>query len=239
MMTVRNLSASRLSRGLWGLWLVAAFSAFGLTSLAILDVYPPGDLTLARLVQGVRLPGLGLLSELLYHLGSSPAFPLIGLATAALMAWRRQRLLALFMMVAVLARWATSGLLKDLVERPRPSPLLVDVSEQANGFSFPSGHVLGTVLLFGFICFASQQLIVNPRTRRWVQVSCLVVIGLMGVQRVYAGAHWPTDVLAGYLWGSVILFALTKLYQFCGRCHRGPMGGEHFPGARPGTMKKP
>jgi undecaprenyl-diphosphatase len=95
----------------------------------------------------------------------------------------------------------------------------VDVTEQANGFSFPSGHVLGAVLLWGFIYFASERLIANERTRRWVRWSSLAVIVLMGLQRVYAGAHWPSDVLAAYLWGGVILFIVIKAFQFCGLCH--------------------
>ncbi len=201
----------------WALWFSAFVAALALTGLALLGVYPPGDVTLTRVVQAVQLPGLGLLSEFVYRIGLSPVFQLIALATAVLMALRRQRLMALFIVLAMIARGSTM-LLKELVERPRPSPALVDVSEQAGGFSFPSGHVLGAVLLWGFIYFASERLIASPRARRWVRWSSLAVIVLMGLQRVYAGAHWPSDVLAAYLWGGVILFILFKTYQFCGRC---------------------
>ena len=51
-----------------------------------------------------------------------------------------------------------------------------------------------------------------------VQVGSAALILLMGLQRVYSGAHWPSDVLAAYLWGGVILFVLVKVYEFCGRC---------------------
>jgi undecaprenyl-diphosphatase len=201
----------------WGLWLAAFVAALGLTALALIGVYPPGDVTLTREVQAVQLPGLGLLSELVYRIGISPVFQLIALAIAAVMALRSQRLMALFMVLAVIAR-GSAMLLKELVERPRPSPALVDVSEQAGGFSFPSGHVLGAVLLWGFVYFASERLIANPRLRTWVRLASLAVIALMGLQRVYAGAHWPSDVLAAYLWGGVILFVLVKAFEFCGRC---------------------
>ncbi len=175
-------------------------------------------MTLTRVVQAVQLPGLDLLSEFVYRIGISPVFQLIALAIAVIMALRRQRLMALFLVLAMIAR-GSAMLLKELVERPRPSPAMVDVTEQAGGFSFPSGHVLGAVLLWGFIYFASERLIAGPRARRWVRLSSLAVIVLMGLQRVYAGAHWPSDVLAAYLWGGVILFVLVKAFQFCGRCH--------------------
>ena len=201
----------------WGLWLAAFVAAIALTALAFFSVYPPGDATLARALQDVKLPGLSVLSEFVYRIGLSPVFQLIALAIVALMTLRRQRLMALFMVLAVIARGAVV-LLKELVERPRPSPFQVDVTEQAGGFSFPSGHVLGAVLLWGFVYFASERLIASPRVRRWVRWCSLAVIVLMGLQRVYAGAHWPTDVLAAYLWGGVILFVLVKAYEFCGRC---------------------
>jgi undecaprenyl-diphosphatase len=202
----------------WGLWLSAFVAALALTGLALLGVYPPGDVTLTRVVQAVQLPGLDLISEFVYRIGLSPVFQIIALATAVLMALRKQRLMALFMVLTLIVR-GSGVLLKELVERPRPSPALVDVTEQANGFSFPSGHVLGAVLLWGFIYFASERLIANERTRRWVRWSSLAVIVLMGLQRVYAGAHWPSDVLAAYLWGGVILFIVIKAFQFCGLCH--------------------
>jgi len=200
----------------WCLWLCALAAAASLTALASFGIYPPGDIVLTRTVQAIRLPGLDLLSEFIYRLGVSPTFQLTAVAIAAVMALRNHRVMALFMVLAAVAQ-LTTALLKELVERPRPSPFLVDVAGQAGGgFSFPSGHVLGAVLLWGFLYFACERIIASPRTRRWLQWSSLAIIALMGLQRVYAGAHWPSDVLAAYLWGGVILFALVKLYEFCG-----------------------
>ncbi len=201
----------------WGLWLATFVAAIALTVLAFFSVYPPGDVTLTRAVQAVQLPGLDLISDFIFRIGLSPTFQLIALAIAAVMAFRKQHLAALFVVLATIARGSVV-LLKELVERPRPSPFQVDVTEQVGGFSFPSGHVLGAVLLWGLVYFASEQLIANRRIRRWVQWSSLALIVLTGFQRVWAGAHWPSDVLAAYLWGGVILFVLVKAYEFCGRC---------------------
>lgn len=208
-MTALRQALPKASLGLWAPWLAAFFAAAALTALATFDVYPPGDVAIARVVQSVRLPGLGQISEGLYRVGAAPLFQIIALAVAAALIWRGQRLTAGFVVLAVVGR-GIGAVIKELVERPRPSPFLVDVSEQANGFSFPSGHVLGTVLVWGFVCYAALELIPDARWRRLVQGACLAVIALMGLQRVYTGAHWPSDVLAAYLWGGVILFALAK-----------------------------
>ncbi len=201
----------------WIVWVAAFSGALVLTTLALFNVYPPGDVALSRIVQSVQFPGVNVVSEFVYRMGLSPYSLIIALALALLMAWRGQRLMVLFVVLAVFARaWAV--LIKEIVERPRPSPLLVDVSEQANGFSFPSSHVLGAVLMWGLVYVASEWFITNPQARRWVRWSSLAIIALMGLQRVYAGAHWPSDVLGAYLWGGIILFALVKGYEFCGRC---------------------
>lgn len=208
------------------------FAAIALTTIALLDVYPPGDVALARTLQALRLPGLDWLSRFIYRIGASPIDQLIALAAAIVIAIRKRPLMATFVAVAVFAR-GFGGLLKELVERPRPSPFLIDVSERANGFAFPSGHVLGAVLLWGFIYFASGELISNAHWRSWVPWTSLSIITLMGFQRVYAGAHWPSDVLGAYLWGSVILFALVKAHELCGRCLFS-MGAKNWAPIRPG-----
>jgi undecaprenyl-diphosphatase len=79
------------------------------------------------------------------------------------------------------------------------------------------------MLLLGFVIYLAQEKIVDRRLRLAVQVSSVLVIGLMGLQRVYAGAHWPTDVLAAYLWGGVILFAVVQVYRFCAGCRWRPL----------------
>ena len=201
----------------WPLWIAALSAAIVFTGFAFLGLYPPGDVTLARVVQSVRLPGLEVVSEAIYRIGLPPISPVIAVGIGVFLFWRRHRLASAFVLLALAAR-VIAGLIKELVERPRPSAELVGVSEQANGFSFPSGHVLGTVLLFGFIFYLSQE-IPNRSLRLAVQATSGIIIALMGLQRVYAGAHWPTDVLAAYLWGGVILFALVAVYRLCGRCH--------------------
>jgi membrane-associated phospholipid phosphatase len=48
--------------------------------------------------------------------------------------------------------------------------------------------------------------------RVMLTVAAGALVVLMGLQRVYAGAHWPSDVIGACLWGSLLLFVLVQFY---------------------------
>lgn len=201
----------------WSFWFVALTGALVMTGFAVANLYIPGDVAVATTVQSVDFPGRSLVSEALYRGGLAPLFWLIALGIAVLLFWRGHRLAAAFVVAAAVTR-LTAVLIKEIVQRPRPSPLEVSVSEQAAGYSFPSSHVFAAAALLGFLIYLAHEFIPNARARIVTQSTLLSLIALMGVQRVYTGAHWPTDVLAAWLWGGVAVFALVQLYRYCARC---------------------
>jgi undecaprenyl-diphosphatase len=96
-------------------------------------------------------------------------------------------------------------LLKALVHRPRPHlehPLVV-----ITDYSFPSGHVLAATLIYGWLAiYALYHL--RRNSQRIVSIgSCILVIILVGVSRMYLQVHYFTDVLAGGIIGAACLFA--------------------------------
>jgi membrane-associated phospholipid phosphatase len=95
--------------------------------------------------------------------------------------------------------------LKSLVHRPRPHiahPLIT-----INDYSFPSGHVLAATLIYGWLAIYALYH-VRRSSRRMVSVgSCILVIVLVGVSRMYLQVHYFSDVLAGGITGAACLFA--------------------------------
>jgi membrane-associated phospholipid phosphatase len=175
----------------------------------------PGDLSLARTVQSVNVPLLGGVLHFENAVGSPrPAVSIIILVAVLLLAMRGPRLAIVFAGTNTL--YGLDGLLKRLVDRPRPAAPLVRVAEKASGLSFPSGHVFSAVLLYGTIAVLLEVLPVRRARRRVLQAGCLVVILLMGPARVYVGAHWPSDVFGGYLWGVVLLLPAMGLARHAG-----------------------
>lgn len=94
--------------------------------------------------------------------------------------------------------------------RPALWPQLI----QETSYSFPSGHALGSVVLYGFLAYLLAQ---HYRPyRQLIYALATVLIGAIGLSRLYLGVHWPTDVAAGYgigfLWISVGI-ALLRFQQ--------------------------
>ena len=164
-----------------------------------------------RWLQAASPSPLRAVAEFMTFIGRSPVSTLIP-AVAIMALWlsgRRRR--SAFLALAALAR-VMSVVVKELVDRPRPSESLVNVVHQLGGPSFPSGHVLGATLLYGFLIYCAEDVIADRRLRRLVQAALVLVIGLMGYARVQLGAHWPTDVLGGYALGLLILTVVVWLH---------------------------
>jgi undecaprenyl-diphosphatase len=123
-------------------------------------------------------------------------------------------------------------LVKLAVARPRPSPDLVEVYRSVSGYSFPSGHVVHYVAFYGFIGYLVwRRLRTRPPPRglartalRVLLVLCCVLVALVGPSRVFLGAHWPTDVLGGYLLGGACLLVLIAVAEHVLPSGSGPAG---------------
>ena len=195
----------------WLGWAALLAATIALTIFAAVADRAPGDRVLTGWIQSVDFTGLDTLSDILFALGLWPAFVVVGTVMSLACWYARQRLAAAFVLLALLSA-ASSALLKIIVARPRPPEELVRVVGDPSGFSFPSGHVLGVVLLWGFVFYVTPQVVSHRRLALAVRTLALLVLLLIGLQRVYTGAHWPSDVIGGYLWGWLILAGIIQLY---------------------------
>jgi undecaprenyl-diphosphatase len=168
----------------------------------------PGDVGLTQIVQQ-DMPGwLSPLFAAANLLGKAPFMLAIALALAAGLLLGGHRTPAVIVAMTSLAQGA-NALLKLLFASPRPEESLVRVSEHANGFGFPSGHVMGTTVLAGALIYVVGSLVPDRVLRRALQSGLVCAPLVMGVARVDAGAHWPSDVLGAWLWGAAATLAIV------------------------------
>lgn len=120
--------------------------------------------------------------------------------------------------VALIGAWGTAlvaTVVKALMRRPRPVAG-VDVRVIAaplGGSSFPSGHTITYVGLYGFLAYLAYTLIRPAWLRGLVTAPLVGLVTFVGPSRVYQGHHWFTDVTASYLLGISYLLGLTRLYR--------------------------
>ena len=106
-----------------------------------------------------------------------------------------------------------SSILKFLIARPRPEGFLLEGYSRPTDFSFPSGHVVFYVVFFGLVAVYARYLPnLTSLGRNILFTISGLLIGLVGLSRVYLGVHWPTDVIGGYLLGFAILGVLVAAY---------------------------
>jgi undecaprenyl-diphosphatase len=127
----------------------------------------------------------------------------VGIVVLVVLLVRRRWRDVLFFAAAVGVVWAVNPLLKEFVGRSRPDlwPLPADVSE----YSFPSGHAANAAALVGALALLVRRLPVVL-----LGAALLLVVGW---SQLALGRHYPTDVLAGWVWALawvVVLRRMTK-----------------------------
>lgn len=129
---------------------------------------------------------------------------MLGIWTIGLALWwflKERRREAVALLSAVASAFLVNILLKQGFARPRPD--LVEHGATVTSASFPSGHAMVSTVAYVTIAttIARTEKRIGPRC--YVLFGVLLLIAAIGVSRVYLGVHWPSDVVAGWLAGSV------------------------------------
>lgn len=123
-------------------------------------------------------------------------------------AWLAGRQRISYALAASMASFAGAALLKLAIHRPRPDTMYVK-NMFVKSYSFPSGHAFDAAVFYGLLAYLAFKYLPSP----WsyiIAVVLVLLILLIGTSRVYLGAHYPTDVLAGWLLGLAVLILIVR-----------------------------
>lgn len=166
-----------------------------------------------------RLPGSALrLVGTATHLGDPLTLVALVVLVAGGLLWRGHRWLALGWVVAC----AGNGLLNQGLKRvfARVRPLHEHGFAVAEGYSFPSGHTSGSVVVYGMLAYLCVRLL--PVRWHLPAVLCAALLAYcMGVSRVLLQVHWASDVLAGFASGLTWLAVCIAAIELRRRYVRG------------------
>lgn len=190
-------------------WLCASLSLFvfaGLTSgEAGLWPLEALDRAVTDAVPALRTETLNLLMLAVTALGDSRFLIFVAIVTISALlaarAWREAILFgSSFMLMPVIVK-----LLKLTIARPRPT---VDLYGGVETFSFPSGHATNSALIYGALALLSLA-VFRKLPGRLIALAFALLAVMIALSRIYLGAHWPGDTLAGLALAGLMLVAVS------------------------------
>jgi len=206
---LRNMKVAPFAIG-GGVFLTCTLATILLGDYALSsDEAPPFDRSTARAMKdmGDARPAKGVWMAWVTHLGDN----MVLAAVAALgVLWnliRRKWWLAAAWAVIALGGQAINDGVKNWAQRERPPVAWRDpaVTTPPRSFSFPSGHALGSTVIYGLLGYT---MLLEAKRRLYVimvMAEVALIVGAVGFSRVYLRVHWASDVMAGFLIGAAWL----------------------------------
>ncbi|MBO0857276.1 MAG: phosphatase PAP2 family protein [Chloracidobacterium sp.] len=192
---------------------IALLALGGVSGIGAIIAYILGDISITRFIQRFD-------ERYFYKLMVAVSWPgylgrqwIAALFIVALLLRFRLRIEAACLLLSAMSSWLLVNAIKLIIERRRPSPDMVKVFEHPVSWSFPSGHVASYMALYGFLFYMVYSLMRPSPLRYTLLIVCGAMISLIGVSRVYLGAHWASDVFGGYSFGFFWLSLTIYVYR--------------------------
>jgi membrane-associated phospholipid phosphatase len=168
--------------------------------------------------QNLRYPGFTALLEGATIAGSPLGMALVVVAAVGVLLLSKRYASAVFVLAAAAGGALLNLGLKAIFERVRP-PAATAIAA-AQGFSFPSGHAMGSVIVLGSIGYVTLRLPVRWKVKSAVLAALATAVVLVGLSRVYLGVHWLSDIAGGWSAGVVWLATATVAFETLLRIRR-------------------
>lgn len=194
-----------------GLLLVAGLTLALLTSLRGATSV---DETIIEAVQSVLPSWYADIGDFFNLFVRDTLIPLLWASSVIWLLWlRRHDLAGMFVLTATVGLF--TNLLKQTIDRPRPTGDF-NILQFPTDPSFPSGHTMTAMAFFGLWFLLSPNVLPS-----WAvvpaRVACAGAVFFTGLSRMWAGAHWPSDVLGSLIWGSFFLLAVLSTQPLLSR----------------------
>lgn len=160
---------------------------------------------------------------------AEPKFAIVYAVIIAAVLWfMRLRVDAIWTLATLAGGDVVAYIFKEFVQRARPRWNQV-IPE--SGFSFPSGHTFGAVLIVFFLVWFFVSRIRSQNLQKVCQIILIIWVVLVMYSRIYLGAHYPSDVLAAFFlavaWLAIARWLYKKLYDFVARFVEKDVQGRH------------
>ena len=136
------------------------------------------------------------------------AIPFIVIVLLALI-FIKNKAYSFYMFINLLWVYIVSIIFKNIIMRERP---MLSLIEKPSDFSFPSGHTMCSVAFYGFIVYLLLKNIKNYFLKWLIVFVFSMLVIFIGISRIYLNVHYFTDVISGFILGSICLLMIINIY---------------------------
>ena len=169
------------------------------------------DSAIISYVQGLETPTLTAIMKFFTFIGSGNAIFVIAVVVMFFLYMvLHHRSELLFFSIVIIFTSILNQMLKDFFHRARPDfHRLVEIG----GYSFPSGHAMSAMAVYGALAFLLWRHIPTRLGRTILIILSAIMIFMIGISRVYLGVHYPSDIIGGYFASALWLTIAIWFYQ--------------------------
>lgn len=157
------------------------------------------DETVMRWIGEHQNPGVQAAMLEITSLGTGSVVSMIVLVAGLFLWLNRHKHSAVLLVVATLGGIVLNNLLKIGFDRPRPQ--VFKWGTYAVSSSFPSGHAMSSIIVYGTVAYLAARLQRNLASRVATMVLAALIIVAICASRLYLGVHYPSDIAAGLVIG--------------------------------------
>ena len=134
-------------------------------------------------------------------LGGGTVLTIVVIAAAGFLIVQKHFATAAATVIAVISGAIIVDFAKAEIARPRP--ILVEHYVVVTNMSFPSGHAANSALVYLTLAAVAGQIASSRGSRNYMVGVAVLLVGAIGISRVILGVHWPSDVIAGWCFGTL------------------------------------
>lgn len=174
------------------------------------DILINFDLWLNLQLASIQTPLLNQVLTFITHLASTTMMIIGGLILLAFFISKKKWRYSLILTCSMFLGKGAEVFIKQVIGRDRPlNPII-----EADGYSFPSGHATIAIIFYLILAYYFKNHIKNKNIKYLLMSLCLSIILAVGFSRIYLGAHWYSDVIAGYALGLFCFTLMVLILEF-------------------------
>ena len=190
------------------LWIICVLSFIGFAIILIKyhnNALFNFDMSIYTKVTNIRNDNLTNILKIITYLGE---YKLLILATILLFIFSKKKMFSIYLGLVSIGSFGINFFIKHIVQRPRPNWNFI-ISE--DGYSFLSNHSIAMLTFYGFILYYLWKSNINKVYKVLSTIFILLIMIVVPFSRIYLGVHYPSDVLAGLLFGLSFLIAFIQI----------------------------